>query len=300
MLMAVFEKQKYDIVYSSSDFLPDVLSGFIMRVRGHKWIAGYYLHAFKENKIHYWTQRLCKFLIDKYADMVIVTNPTMYHLFPDKKKTWINGGINMKLAGLSDEPKIYDAVFCGRIHWSKGIDELCEIWKLVRKAKPNARLAIIGDGDLGVRYIRQRIGWNHGVTLFGYMGDERYKIYKQSKIVLYPVPKKYDHFSMAPVEAMACGCTMVCFNNPVMNIMLGKDGENYEDSTNDFANDVLSLLSTDVILDFMGAVEFAKQFDYEKQVMRVYDDIRKELYENTDNRLNGDGRNSAEAFSKES
>src|SRR3990167_9367099 len=137
--MAFFEPHKYDFVYTTSDFLPDSLAGFIFKCNGNKWVAGFFLKAFKENKIHYWTQKFVRWLITKYADMVVVTNPTMYPIFPDKKKTWINGGIDLSLAGLSDKPKIYDAVFCGRIHPSKGIDELIEIWDLVRQEKPNAQ-----------------------------------------------------------------------------------------------------------------------------------------------------------------
>lgn len=288
--MALIEPVTYDLVYTASDFLPDSIAGFIFKLKGCKWAAGFYLKAVRDNPIHYYTQKVVRKLIDRFADMVIVTNPTMYDIFPNKKKTWINGGIDLKLAGLSDEPKIYDAVFCGRIHPSKGIDELLEIWDLVREQKPRARLAIIGDGDLGRGYIVHKLFAKHGlnkyngIDLLGYMGDERYLIYKKSRIVLYPTPLKYDHFSMAPVEAMACGCPCLSFETPVINAIKDKGWLALPDKesiihyilnlSNKERSDQLNLLSK-------WAIETSKIFDYEKQSMRVYNDIRKELHEDS-------------------
>ncbi len=289
---ALFDNGRYDFVYSASDFLPDSLAGFVYKLKGKKWIAGYFLHAFKENKLHYYSQKVVRQLIKWYADMVIVTNPTMFSIFPKNRKTWINGGIDLSLAGLSDEPKIYDAVFCGRIHPSKGIDELIEIWEWVRKNKSNAKLAIIGDGDLGLDYIKNKLRRRDGsidymgIDLLGYMGEERYKIFKKSKIVLYPTPAKYDHFSMAPVEAMACGCPMVCFDTPVMQqirppAIVGRD-------LREFLLGVLSLIgekhSQDELEDdykysnrSFYSWEWAQKFGYQKQSLRVLSDIKKEL-----------------------
>lgn len=299
-IRSFFDFRHYDVVYSASDFLPDTLPAIILRLKGNRWIAGFYLEAFKENRLHLFTQRFVKLMIKKFADMVIVTNPTMYHIFPNKKKTWINGGVDLSLAGLSNEPKIYDAVFCGRIHPSKGIDELIDIWGLVRKQKPDATLAIIGDGDLGIEYIVNRIGWYNffegddlGITLFGYMGNERYDIYKQSKIVLYPTPLKYHHFSMAPVEAMACGCPMIAFDLPEMEYFKSK-GALLCNNITDFVYKILSIIEeTDEdkknkFIDEYGnskslkelkyeAFDWAQQFDYKRQVTRVYADIHKEL-----------------------
>ena len=278
---ALLDSNKYEFVYSSSDFLPDTIPACIYRLKGQRWVAGFYLNAFKDNPIHYWTQQVVKGIIRWLADMVIVTNPTMFDVFPDKPKTWINGGIELSLAGLSDEPKIYDAVFCGRIHPSKGIDELLEIWDLVRDKLPKARLALIGDGDLGVDYIKHKLFAKHGlnqyngIDLLGYMGDERYNIYKQSKVVLYPTPLKYDHFSMAPVEAMACGCPMICFWNPVNREMREiKDMSDITTAT-DIENFIECFLFIMKGFKFprKNAFNWAQQFDYQKQSLRVWKEI---------------------------
>jgi glycosyltransferase involved in cell wall biosynthesis len=282
---AVFDARHWDVVYSSSDFAPDSVPGFIYKLRGCRWVAGFFLKAFRDNPIHFYTQQVVRKLMG-LADMVIVTNPTMYDLFPEKKKTWINGGIDLSLAGLSDKPKIYDAVFCGRIHPSKGIDELLEIWDLVREKLPKARLAIIGDGDLGVTYIKHKLYAKHGlhkrngIDLLGYMGNERFEIYKQSKVVLYPTPLKYDHFSMAPVEAMACGCPMVTWMTPSVKCMMNvPDGVGEGDfSIKGLAFTVIGTLEDDLWTKMqLPSFDFAQQFDYQKQSIRVYEDICRQL-----------------------
>ncbi len=271
ILRAAFDRNRYELVYSASDFLADSLPAFIYKLKGSKWIAGYFLHAFKSNPLHYFSQKVVRQLIKWFADMVLVTNPTMYPIFPDKKKAWINGGIDLSLAGVSDKPKIYDAVFCGRIHHSKGIDELLEIWKLVIKDRPSARLAIVGDGDLGVNYIRYHKDFSKGIDLLGYMGNERFEIFKQSKTVLYPTPLKYDHFSMAPVEAMACGCRGIFFKTPVVESIAPLGATKCPDIRN-FAD---CILAEEHFKEFGEiARRWAEQYDYKNQALRVWKEIQ--------------------------
>ena len=281
--IALVERQRFSLVYSASDFLMDCIPGFIHKLKGNKWVAGYYLQAFPENKIHFWTQKLARFIINRFADMVIVTNPTMFNIFPDKKKTWINGGIDLSKCGLTNQERPYDLVFCGRIHKSKGIDELLEIWKIVNKILPSSKLAVIGDGDLGMGYIRNKVVAMklQGIDLFGYMQDERFDIYKKSKMVIYPTPHKYDHFSMAPIEAMACGCPMVCFD--ISTILKMKDLTGMKSVRCGHTERQLAYLVVELLRGgkwknlVLGAQEYASQFDYKKQSQRVLWNIRKEL-----------------------
>lgn len=285
---------KYDFVYSASDFLPDALPALVYKIKGVKWVAGFYLQAFKENWRHRASQNLVRQLIERFADMVIVANPTMLPMFHVKRKTWINGGVDLHLCE-GTSPKIYDAVFCGRIHPSKGIDQLLDIWQRVRRMFPSARLAVIGDGDMGKNYIDKRILVNSGIHALGYMGEERYEIYKQSKIVLYPTPPKFDHFSMAPVEAMACGCPCISFDTATIRYMNPK-GWVISPAIGNFVLAVVEL-----IRNFNGekyrtlsrqAKEWAINFDYKKESLRIYETMKKELFdENSDDRGAGDGRN---------
>jgi glycosyltransferase involved in cell wall biosynthesis len=277
-------KKHYDFVYSASDFLMDSLPALVMKRKGNKWVAGFFLFAPKDNRIYLYLQTVAFVLIKRFADMVIVTNPTMFHPFEGKKITWINGGIDISLAGFSDRVKIYDAVFCGRIHPTKGIEELLAIWEFVIKHNPKARLAIIGDGDLGIGYLKNRIALNSfGISLLGYMGEERYEIYKKSKVVLYPTPEKYDHFSMAPVEAMACGCPMIAWKTPIMDFfqsVIGMRGAilvEPADSINAFAYAILDNIDGKWKENRIKAFDFAKRFNYKQQAENVLRQIKERI-----------------------
>ena len=264
-LIAVIEPQRYDLVYSASDFMMDSLPAFIMKLRGHKWVAGFYMNAPRYKRIYFFTQKFIYRIIKRFADMVIVTNPTMFPQFEGKKKSWINGGIDLSLAGINDSPKEYHLVFCGRIHPTKGIDTLIDMWNSWPTS--DYKLAIIGDGDLGIQYMKDRFNNLSNITFFGYLGKERFEVFKSSNFVLYPVPKEYDHFSMAPVEAMACGCPLVIAElTPVlkyfkekMGMPIGSDFESYDKSRK-------------------AAYEWAQQFSWPLQTNRVWEDIQKCLF----------------------
>ena len=277
---ALICREQYDFVYSASDFWMDALPALIMKWKGNKWVAGFYLYAPRCKTIYYFLQRVVYWLIKKYADVVCITNGSMVYGFKDKKTVEVNGGVDLSLAGYDSRPRTFDAVFCGRIHPSKGIDELMQIWKLVRKQKPDATLAIIGDYDLGLDYIRKQIPADDslGITLYGYLNEERFNVYKISKVVLYP--SRWDHFSMAPVEAMACGCPMIAFDLPVMKHMKGLKGcaliDDFKCST--FAYAVLDYLQERYHQKKFEALDYAKTWDWEIRCRNVWNEINEKLH----------------------
>jgi glycosyltransferase involved in cell wall biosynthesis len=116
-----------------------------------------------------------------------------------------------KKRGLS---KIYDAVFQGRFHPQKGVVELIEIWRRVVEKIPEAKLVMIGDGPLmkNVKLKIKNLKLESNIELLGYVfdGDEKYKTFSQSKIVVHPA--LYDSGGMASAEAMAFGLPCVGFN----------------------------------------------------------------------------------------
>lgn len=272
LIRATLCMKRYKTVYSASDFLMDSLPALIMKMKGSKWVAGFFLFAKGGNVFYRLSQAIARPLIEKFSDMMIVTNESMYGPFASKKKTWINGGIELSKIPSGSKERIYDAVFCGRIHPSKGIDDLIYIWYEFRKIKPEARLALIGDGDLGVGYLKKKGVENMGVELLGYMGDERFEVFQKSKLVLYPA--KIDHFSIAPVEAMACGCPMITYDLPAIRAMkpqgalLAKDRESFVDDM------VLAINHFDLYSSWARA--WARKWSYKKQSLRVYSKLRDE------------------------
>lgn len=233
--------EKNTIVYSATEFWMDCLPGFILKLRfpNIKWVATWFqtapnpLKGFKEGKralsyrfsaLAYWLVQLpIKPLIKNYADFVLVNNEDERKQFPKMSKEGkvivVLGAVDTLLIknfmkGFKKENKIYDGVFQGRFHPQKGVVELIEIWKLVVNKKPDAKLAMIGDGPL-MEQVRRRIkqlNLEKNISLFGYVFDgiKKYKIFSQSKVVLHPA--FYDSGGMASAEAMAFGLPCVGFN----------------------------------------------------------------------------------------
>ncbi len=267
---AIFCGRKYDFVYSASDFWPDSLPALIMKLKGNKWVAGFYLYAPRENKIYYWSQKFTRWLINRFADAVCLTNGSLAWGFTGKKIIEVNGGVDLANAYPSDEGKEFDAVFVGRLHYTKGIDELMQIWDLVLKKKPDAKLAIIGAGDTEEKKLFMWARDKIGVSLFGYMGLDRFHIYRMSKFVLYPTPIKYDHFSMGPVEAMACGCPMIAFDLPVMDYIKPR-GWYCAKSIEDFAYFITHHKYYDLMQ--RDAIRYAPTWDWKIATVKVLKEI---------------------------
>jgi len=228
-----------DIFYSSSDFWPDFLPTLLMKLRNPKliWIAGFYLFApkpwdknspykgkhFIKGLFYYLTQLPAYFFIKRYADIVFVTSEPDKGRFVTKKRPServmvIQGFVCMHeirplLEKFRDEPKEFDGCFMARLHYQKGCLELLLIWKRVLEKKPNARLAIIGDGPLREEMEKRvkELGMEKNVKFFGtLLGEEKYRIFARSRVMLHPAT--YDSGGMAMAEGMAFGLPGVSFD----------------------------------------------------------------------------------------
>lgn len=239
-LTTKLKNEKETVVYSASEFWMDSLPGLIWKLRFPKitWVATWFqtapnpLVGFKEGEraisyrfhaFSYWfVQFPIKPLIRKFADFVLVNNEFEKKQFPGmnkKKVIVVLGAVDLSLIknlmrNIKNEKKIYDGVFQGRFHPQKGIVELIDIWKLVVDKKPDAKLALIGDGPLmnKVKLRINELNLQKNIKLFGYVFDgiKKYRIFSQSKVVLHPA--FYDSGGMASAEAMALGLPAVGFN----------------------------------------------------------------------------------------
>jgi len=185
---------------------------------------------------------------------------------------------NWKLK-IGNLPKVYDAVFQGRLHPQKGVLELVEIWKKVVHNKENAKLAIIGDGPLmqNVKLQITNYKLEKNVKLFGYVfdGPEKYKIFSQSKVVVHPA--FYDSGGMAAAEAMAFELPCVGFDlksyisyypKGMVKVRIG--------DLNAFSNSILELISNDKFrkkIGFEGLEMIRKNWSWDKRSKEVLNSI---------------------------
>jgi len=231
-----------DVVYSVSDFYPDFLPAFLMKWRNPRimWVAGYYLFApppwakdspykgaqWLRGLIYWLLQRPSYLLVNRHADHVFVTSEPDVKRFITPRRgrdriTVVQGGVDITesehyLSGTSVVPmkdRRYDACFVGRFHYQKGILLLLDIWKRVCGQRPQARLAVIGDGHLAseVREKIARLGLAANVDLLGFRdGAEKFEVFKQSKLMVHPAT--YDSGGMAAAEGMAWALPGVSFD----------------------------------------------------------------------------------------
>lgn len=259
-------------VYSASDFWMDSIPSFFIKLRSKKvkWIATWYQTApnpitgyrlGKRDKLYrfsaslYWmSQFFIKPLIKIFADLVLVNNYEEKKQFPDLDRQG-RVGVVLGAINLTDikkwikdhvrKNKIYDAVYQGRFHSQKGVVELIDIWKIVVNERPNAMLAMIGDGPL-MEDVKKRIfsiGLNNNIKLFGYVfdGSLKYEIFSRSKLVVHPA--FYDSGGMAAAEAMVFGLPCVGFDLKSYESYYPKGMLKVEiGNLSDFANSILRLL----------------------------------------------------------
>lgn len=302
-LRGIFESFRnpvnFDIIYSASDFWPDSIPAFILKLRNPnlKWIAGFYLFASKPwmnsfpykgksriTGIFYWlTQLPIYWIVKKYSDMVFVTSEPDINKFITVKKgadkvVVIRGGVDTKSskAYLNSKDIIpigkrkYDACFIGRFHPQKGVLELMDIWKILCRQKPNAKLAMIGTGLLEEEMKNRIKGFNlqNNIELLGFRdGEEKYEVFKQSKIVIHPAI--YDSGGMAACEAMAWGLPGVSFDLESLKTyypkgMLKTPCYNLER----FAGNIIMLLEDNKLYDRTSkeAIEWAVEWDWGNRI----------------------------------
>jgi len=302
MMMKLRFRNKAAVIYSGSDFWPDTLPAMLLKMRfpRAKWVAGFYLFSsfpfsdespYKDKRalrglFYYLSQMPAYYLVKENADMIFVTNELdrwrfiSQRLKPNKVVV-VRGGVDTKTSKLVSEPKkkVFDAVFTGRFHPQKGVLELVDIWRYICEKKQNAKLAMIGVGELE-NEVKDRIlkyGLEKNVTLFGFKdGMEKIKIFKDSRVVVHPAT--YDSGGMAACEAMACGLPGVSFDLPALRDYYPKGMLKTPCfSLRAFGDNVIRLLENETLYQRLQreAVELAKKWDWDDRSNELLEALEK-------------------------
>lgn len=279
-LTFLFEKLNYQYFITQTDFLPDTFSAFCAKIRNPKieWVASFFLKApapwDKDSPykgkcwvigFFYWLlQKPSIFFIRSKADKILVTSEPDVAMFITKKRDRskiiiVQGGVDITESEkyLSSDDVIpvvqrkYDACFLGRFHYQKGVLKLIDIWKFVCQNKPSAKLAMIGHGQLE-KDVRQKIKENkleNNIDLLGFKdGQEKFEIFKQSKIMVHPAT--YDSGGMAAAEGMAWGLPGVSFDLEALKTYYPKGMLKTEPGNNKkFAQNIIDLLNNTELYD---------------------------------------------------
>jgi glycosyltransferase involved in cell wall biosynthesis len=223
-----------DIIYTTSDFLPDTLPAlyFSMKNKKTKWVANIY-HIipppiqrggpFIRNFVSFITQRISLQFIKYNSDLIFVLNNGIVEQlvksgFQRDRIHVIGAGINLTHIHNIPQDKVkYDACFLGRLHSSKGIFDLIDIWKTVVSKNNLAKLAIIytGQSEIESTLIKKlkKENLNNNISMLPLTGDKAMHSVKCSKIFIFPSHE--EGWGIAMCEAMACGLPVVAYDLPV-------------------------------------------------------------------------------------
>lgn len=235
------KKLDFDILYSSTNIAADVLPAYFFKLTKPKttWVARIH-HLIPTpdkragnrlvNSLAYFVQSLTLFMLNK-ADKIITLNENSKseltkHGFKDKKLSVLPAGVNIeKIKKIKSTKLLYDAVFVGRMHVTKGILDLPLIWKKVRDKKPDSILIIIGEKNKKIlQKLNEQISklkLQKNMRILGKVEDKTlYKYLKSSKVFLFT--DKEAGFSMATLEAMASGTPVIGYDIGILGTVFKK------------------------------------------------------------------------------
>jgi glycosyltransferase involved in cell wall biosynthesis len=257
-------EKKYDVIYSSSDFFPDVIpaSSYVSKNTQTKWIQVVH-HIYPNwkkrpgNKIKNFAAKFLQDLsfsyIKKNANLVITVSEKVKKELVEKcffkKNIAVNhNGIDVDFFDSIKTNKIKNRVtFLARLNPSKGIFDIAQIWSKVIKKNPAEKLEIIGSGPTEiVKKLQDEIKnkkLNDSITLHGFLpNDQAFKILKSSEIFI--SPSHEEGFGIAVGEAMAAKCAVICWDLSIYkNIFEDKIITISENDIDGFANSIIVLMN---------------------------------------------------------
>jgi len=173
-----------------------------------------------------------------------------------------------------DLPKIYDAVFLGRLAPQKGIDVLLKAWSLVVQRNAEAKLALLGGGEpedvSRYRKMAEELGLAKSVTFAGFVEDEELvRLMNSSRLFVFP--SRQEGFAQAVSQAMGCGLCCILSDIPPLKEVYGSAAAFFPvDHPEALAERVLGLLGADDERKDLGmkAHQLAMRFSWEDTVRR--------------------------------
>jgi glycosyltransferase involved in cell wall biosynthesis len=239
--------ERFDVAYSASDFIPDLLLAQRLRDEGRasRWIGCLYLfvpHPAFGYEGHYSRtlfgsldlrlaafypyQRLVVLPRVITADGNMLTNEVdaaefVRLRYPPERLHAVYGVINFDHIGDHEVETRYDAVFVGRLHPQKGVERLLRIWQRVHRREPGLRLAIVGVGEPSYeRRLRRQahdLDIETSISWLGFCeGPRKYDVLRGARVFLHT--SVYDNSGMAAAEALACGLPAVMFDLPPLRV----------------------------------------------------------------------------------
>ena len=220
-------KTRFEVLVASSHFPHDVIPALFLRLRNPKCKVVVYFHGVSIPSQHGTILRTLSImhtylgmLLARLADLIFVINKHTKELLlrldvKENRVVLTTNGVDIDVV-IRKGQKYYDACFLGRLVRSKGIFDLLAVWERVCKRKPNAKLAIIGDGPemkSMKKLVRRRKLGNNIIFLGALYEHEKLIALCNSRLFLFP--SYLESWGIAVAEAMNSSLPVVGYDLPI-------------------------------------------------------------------------------------
>ena len=223
------------IVYSTTEHFYDVFPAYkINKMKGNNiWAAVVHWVAPLKRKgtsllnstLFFLNQRMGFYYITKGADVVLAvshnTTKQLRKLGLKANVFSVDAGVDYeRIRELSTRVRVkrYDAVFMKRFDATKGVFDVVKIWKEVLKARPTAKLGMVGLGTKDAMSKLYRLtevcGAKNSIDYLGpiYDFDSKISLLASSKLLV--LPSYEENWAIVIGEAMAAGVPVLCYDLP--------------------------------------------------------------------------------------
>ncbi len=198
-----------DLVYATSDYWFDVLP--VVRSRARRKMMVWHMNApgfgeiitrsrpdvdaLRASSLHYWASQ--NHSLRRFAGCA---HKHLFHLHPamrpelqrlglrEDEMSYVSYGLEVTLNESVPAPaREFDAVWIGRVHRQKGIDDLLATLELLAKRVENFRAIIIGNVKDALAPEMAKRGLEKHVTFSGFVSEEeKIRLFKASRVFLMP------------------------------------------------------------------------------------------------------------------
>ena len=225
--------QPADLVYAVTDYWFDSFPAMLSKARAKIMILGMDAPTLREivfklrpdvtglriSSIHYWLSQNASLWLFRYCK-----NKRLLYVHPDMKPrllqlgyredelVFISNGMDMDVADqVADQGKIYDALWVGRVHVQKGIDDLLATLTHLSKQIDGFKAILIGAVKDSLEPVIQARGLSGQVVFSGFVSEqEKFRLYKCSRVFL--MPSHYESWGIVIAEVLACHVPVVAYD----------------------------------------------------------------------------------------
>ena len=157
-------------------------------------------------------------------------------------------------------------LFVSAIHPRKNLGRLIRVWGRLREARfPDLRLKVVGptgwSAGADLHALKAAVA-SGGAEWLGSQTDAELKeAYQTATMLVYP--SLYEGFGLPPLEAMACGCPVVCSNTASLPEVCGEAADYFDPtSEEEMAAKIAYLLGNEDRREELGRTGVAKAAEY--------------------------------------